>query len=125
MKVLLDLCLFGNRLVMIDILDADIDGYLPQSQRDSSTPSRNQSSLTQSSQRTASERVSLGQEPNTDTFRRKVEGGKGWATPSRNVSFVQYLSEHSSLVCILNMEMLNCVFEPYNSPLGVFIHILH
>jgi hypothetical protein len=96
-KVLLDLCLFGNRLVMIDILDADIDGYLPQSQRDSLTPSRNQSSLTQSSQRTASERVSLGQEPNTDTFRRKVEGGKGWATPSRNVSFVQYLSEHSSL----------------------------
>ena len=95
--VLLDRCLFGRRLVMTDILDADIDGYLPGNRVDGLNSS-NPTTATHSPKPGPSGYTRTRLYRGNDTLSTKSGGGTKWATPTRNITLSMYLSERPNLV---------------------------
>ena len=110
-RVLLDRCLFGRRLVMTDILDADIDGYLLGDQVDGLISS-NSKSTTRTGLHPEIDKLRIYSE--IDMLRKKKGGGTEWATPTRIITLSMYLSERPNLVGSLGvMHIAGMVYRSF------------
>ena len=93
---------------MTDILDADIDGYLPGNQISGLNPS-NPTSATRFPKLGPSGYTRTRLYRGNGTLNTKSGGDTKWATPTRNITLSMYLSERPNLVGSLGVMHIACM----------------